>query len=122
MVVIDPYRTRTAACADWYLPINPGTDAALALAMMHVIIGEGSQDADYVAKHTLGFDQLCEKVKAYPPERERSGRDRGRRYPQAGARIGHRAAVIRVSYGVQRSEGGGTAMRAISMLPCIIVF
>ena len=40
LVVIDPYRTRTAACADWYLPINPGTDAALALGMMHVIIGE----------------------------------------------------------------------------------
>ena len=42
LVVIDPYRTRTAACADWYLPINPGTDAALALGMMHVIINEGS--------------------------------------------------------------------------------
>src|SRR5580658_10137551 len=48
LVVIDPYRTRTAACADWYLPINPGTDGALALAMMQVIIGEGLHDADYV--------------------------------------------------------------------------
>ena len=66
LVVIDPYRTRTAACADWYLPINPGTDAALALAMMHVIISEGLHDADYVAKYTLGFDELCEKVKSYP--------------------------------------------------------
>ena len=69
LVVIDPYRTRTAACADWYLPINPGTDAALALAMMHVIIGEDLHDADYVARYTLGFEQLREKVKAYPPER-----------------------------------------------------
>jgi anaerobic selenocysteine-containing dehydrogenase len=59
LVVIDPYRTRTAACADWYLPINPGTDGALALAMMHVIIGEGLHDADYVAKYTLGFDEPC---------------------------------------------------------------
>jgi len=45
LVVIDPYRTRTAACADWYLPINPGTDGALALGMMHVIISEGLHDA-----------------------------------------------------------------------------
>ena len=69
LVVIDPYRTRTAACADWYLPINPGTDAALALGMMHVIISEDLHDADYVARYTLGFDQLREKVKEYPPER-----------------------------------------------------
>src|SRR3974390_2843781 len=69
LVVIDPYRTRTAECADWYLPINPGTDAALALGMMHVIIGENLHDADYVAKYTLGFEQLREKVKEYPPER-----------------------------------------------------
>src|SRR5262250_2645042 len=53
-VVIDPYRTRTANCADWYLPINPGTDTALALGMMHVIISENLYDADYVARHTLG--------------------------------------------------------------------
>ena len=57
LVVIDPYRTRTAACADWYLPINPGTDAALALAMMRVIINENLYDADYVERYTLGFDQ-----------------------------------------------------------------
>ena len=69
LVVIDPYRTRTAECADWYLPINPGTDAALALGMMHVIIGENLHDADYVSKYTLGFEQLREKVKSYPPER-----------------------------------------------------
>ena len=55
LVVIDPYRTRTAAYADWYLSINPGTDGALALAMMHVIIGEGLHDGDYVAKYSLGL-------------------------------------------------------------------
>src|SRR5580700_7705795 len=121
LVVIDPYRTRTAACADWYLPINPGTDAALALAMMHVIIGEGLHDADYVAKYTLGFDELREKVKAYPPERAAqwtgiAAEDickLAREYAMI------RPAVIRVNYGVQRSEGGGMATRAISMLPCI---
>ena len=50
LVVIDPYRTRTAKLADWYLPINPGTDAALALGLMHVIIGENLYDADYVSR------------------------------------------------------------------------
>jgi len=122
LVVIDPYRTRTAACADWYLPINPGTDGALALAMMHVIIGEGLHDADYVAKYTLGFDELREKVKAYPPERvaQWTGiaaediRKLAREYAMV------RPSVIRLNYGVQRSEGGGMATRAIAMLPCII--
>ncbi len=121
LVVIDPYKTRTAKCADWYLPINPGTDAALALGMMHVIIGEGLHDADYVSKHTIGFEQLQEKVKSYPPERvakwtglsESDIRKLAREYAT------QRPAVIRVNYGVQRSEGGGMAMRAITMLPCI---
>jgi anaerobic selenocysteine-containing dehydrogenase len=122
LVVIDPYRTRTAACADWYLPINPGTDGALALAMMHVIIGEGLHDADYLAKYTLGFDRLCEKVKAYPPERvaqwtgisAQDIRKLAREYATV------RPSVIRLNYGVQRSEGGGMATRAIAMLPCVI--
>ena len=121
LVVIDPYRTRTAACADWYLPINPGTDGALALAMMHVIIGEGLYDADYVAKYTLGFEQLREKVKAYPPERAAQwtgiSADDIRKLAREYATT--RPAVIRVNYGVQRSENGGMATRAISMLPCI---
>ena len=121
LVVIDPYRTRTAACADWYLPINPGTDSALALAMMHVIIGECLYDADYVAKYTLGFEQLREKVKAYPPERAAQwtgiSADDIRKLAREYATT--RPAVIRVNYGVQRSENGGMATRAISMLPCI---
>jgi anaerobic selenocysteine-containing dehydrogenase len=121
LVVIDPYRTRTAACADWYLPINPGTDGALALAMMHVIIGEGLHDADYVAKYTLGFEQLREKVKAYPPERVAQwtgiAAEDIRKLACEYATV--RPSVIRLNYGVQRSEGGGMATRAIVMLPCI---
>ena len=121
LVVIDPYRTRTAECADWYLPINPGTDAALALGMMHVIIGENLHDADYVAKYTLGFEQLREKVKEYAPERvaQWTGiaaadiRKLAREYATV------RPSVIRLNYGVQRSERGGMATRAIVMLPCI---
>ena len=121
LVVIDPYRTRTAACADWYLPINPGTDAALALAMMHVIIGENLHDAGYVSKYTLGFEQLREKVKEYPPERvaQWTGisaadiRKLAREYATT------HPAVIRLNYGIQRSEGGGMATRCVAMLPCI---
>jgi anaerobic selenocysteine-containing dehydrogenase len=122
LVVIDPYRTRTAACADWYLPINPGTDGALALAMMNVIIGEGLHDADYVAKYTRGFDELREKVKAYPPERVEQwtgiAAEDIRKLAREYATV--RPSVIRLNYGVQRSEGGGMATRAIAMLPCII--
>jgi anaerobic selenocysteine-containing dehydrogenase len=121
LVVIDPYKTRTAACADWYLPINPGTDAALALGMMHVIIGENLHDADYVSKYTLGFEPLREKVKNYPPERvaQWTGisandiRKLAREYATV------RPSVIRLNYGVQRSEGGGMATRCVVMLPCI---
>jgi anaerobic selenocysteine-containing dehydrogenase len=121
LVVIDPYRTRTAACADWYLPINPGTDAALALGMMHVIIGEGLHDADYVTKYTQGFEELREKVKEYPPERVAQwtgiAADDIRKLAREYATV--RPSVIRLNYGVQRSEGGGMATRAIAMLPCI---
>ena len=121
LVVIDPYRTRTAACADWYLPINPGTDAALALGMMHVTINERLYDADYVARHTVGFDQLREKVQEYPPERVETwtGIAASDVIKLAREYATTRPAVIRLNYGVQRSEGGGMATRAITMLPCI---
>ena len=122
LVVIDPYRTRTAKCADWYLPINPGTDAALALGMMHVILGEKLYDADYVSRYTLGFEELRARVKEYPPEkvagwtgiRSDDIRKLAREYAT------QRPSVIRVNYGIQRSEGGGMAMRAVTMLPCLI--
>src|ERR1700680_2485989 len=121
LVVIDPYRTRTAACADWYLPINPGTDAALALGMMHVILKETLYDADYVSCHTLGFEDLRKKVVAYPPERvaQWTGITASDIVKLAREYATVRPAVIRLNYGVQRSEGGGMATRSIAMLPCI---
>ncbi|HWZ42073.1 MAG TPA: molybdopterin-dependent oxidoreductase [Candidatus Saccharimonadales bacterium] len=121
LVVIDPYKTRTARCADWYLPINPGTDVALALAMMHVIIRDGLYDADYVAKHTVGFEELRERVKEYPPAKVApiSGIAADDIEKLAREYATSRPAVIRVNYGVQRSENGGMAVRAITMLPCI---
>jgi anaerobic selenocysteine-containing dehydrogenase len=121
LVVIDPYRTRTAACADWYLPINPGTDAALALAMMRVIINENLYDADYVDRYTLGFEQLRAKVQEYTPERvaQWTGIVASDIVKLARQYATTNPAVIRLNYGVQRSEGGGMATRAVAMLPCI---
>lgn len=121
LIVIDPYKTRTARCADWYLPINPGTDVALALGMMQVIIGENLYDAEYVANYTLGFKQLRERVREYTPERVAQwtgiSADDIRKLAREYASV--RPAVIRMNYGVQRSENGGMAARAIAMLPCI---
>jgi len=121
LVVIDPYRTRTAVCADWYLPIHPGTDVALALGMMHVILREDLHDADYVARHTVGFDELRKRAQEYPPERVAAwtGIAAADIVKLAREYATCRPAAIRVNYGVQRSENGGMAMRAIAMLPCI---
>jgi len=121
LVVIDPYRTRTAACADWYLPINPGTDAALAMGMMRVIINENLHDTDYIKQHTVGFEQLREKVQEYTPERVAhwTGIAASDIVKLAREYAITRPAVIRVNYGIQRSEGGGMATRAVTMLPCI---
>jgi anaerobic selenocysteine-containing dehydrogenase len=120
-VVIDPYRTRTAKCADWYLPINPGTDVALALGMMHVIVNENLYDAGYVAQHTFGFDQLRAKVQEYTPEKVSHwtgiSADDIRTLAREYATV--RPAGIRVNYGLQRCDNGGMAVRAITMLPCI---
>lgn len=122
IVVIDPIRTRTARQADEWLPIRPGTDAALALSMMHVIISENMWDKEYVEAYTLGFDKLRERVKAWPPER--AARITGLS-PQAIVRLARvyattRPAAIRINYGIQRHGGGGTAVRAIAMLPALI--
>src|ERR1035437_7834240 len=69
LIVIDPYRTRTAALADWHIAIRPGTDAALALGMMHVILNEGLEDRAYIADMTHGIDQLAARAREYTPER-----------------------------------------------------
>jgi anaerobic selenocysteine-containing dehydrogenase len=121
LVVIDPYKTRTARCADWYLPINPGTDAALAMGMMHLIIAQDLYDHDYVERHTLGFPQLCERVRDFTPERvsQWTGIAANDIVRLARDYATQRPAVIRVNYGVQRSENGGMATRGIAMLPCI---
>jgi molybdopterin guanine dinucleotide-containing S/N-oxide reductase-like protein len=121
LVVIDPYATRTARAADWHIPINPGTDSALALGLMHIIVRDGLYDRDYVARWTCGFDQLREHIAEYTPDCvsaltgisvpdiERLAHDYATTTP----------AVIRLNYGVQRSDNGGAATRAICMLPAL---
>jgi len=122
LVVIDPYRTRTAQCADWYLPINPGTDAALALGLMHVIIKENLYDADYVARYTIGFEELRTLAQQYSPEKVAfwTGISADDIRKLAREYATERPSVIRVNYGIQRSERGGMSMRAVTMLPCLI--
>jgi anaerobic selenocysteine-containing dehydrogenase len=128
LVVIDPYRTRTAAVADEHLAIRPGTDGLLALATMHVIFAEGLEDRAYMAECTAGGEELrAHALKTeHSPERaaEITGIDAdtirrlAREYAQAG-REGSRPAAIRLNYGTQRSENGGTTVRAVCMLPLI---
>ncbi|HEV2463820.1 MAG TPA: molybdopterin-dependent oxidoreductase [Acidobacteriaceae bacterium] len=121
LVVIDPYQTKTARLADWHMPIRPGTDAALALAMMHVILRDSLHDADYVARHTHGFDKLRERAAEYPPELVTHWTG----IPTTDIeRLAHEyavttPAVIRLNYGIQRCENGGTAARAVMMLPAL---
>ena len=121
LIVIDPYRTRTAALADWHIAIRPGTDSALALGMMHVILKEGLEDRDYIDTMTHGFEKLAERARAYTPERvaEWTGLTAGEVMQLARAYATAKPAVIRMNYGVQRSENGGTAVRAIAMLPAL---
>lgn len=121
LVVIDPYKTRTAQLADWHIPINLGTDVALALGVMHVIINERLYDADYVARHTLGFGELTKRVQEYTPQRVayRTGMRAEEVVRLAREYATTRPAAIRLNYGIQRGENGGMAVRAVTLLPCI---
>jgi len=121
VIAIDPLRTRTAAQCDEWIAIRPGTDAALALGIMHVLFARGLEDRDYLARYTLGEDALRARAAEYTPERvgEITGIapakivDLAERYGRA------RSAFIRVNYGLQRHGGGGMAVRTIACLPAI---
>jgi anaerobic selenocysteine-containing dehydrogenase len=121
VVAIDPLTTRTTAQCERHLPIRPGTDAALALGMMHVLFREGFADRDYLARHTVGAEALEARTAEYPPERvaeicELPLEDvlwLARAYGAA------KPAFIRVNYGLQRHYGGGMAVRAIACLPAV---
>ena len=121
VICIDPIRTRTAEQCDEWIGIQPGTDAALALGMMHVLFAEGLQDDDYLARHTLGAGQLRERVKEYPPSRaaaitgipEARIVELARQYGRA------KTAFLRINYGLQRHGGGAMAVRTIACLPAV---
>jgi len=121
LIVIDPYRTRTAALADWHIAIRPGTDVALALGLMHVILREGLEDRAYLAAMTHGIERLAERVREYTPERVAAwtGMTAGEVEQLAREYATTQPTALRVNYGVQRSENGGSAVRAIAMLPAL---
>ncbi len=121
VICIDPIRTRTAEQCDEWIGIRPGTDAALALGMMHVMFAESLADEDYISRYTLGADQLKERVKEYPPERAAAitGVPAERILTLAQQYAWSRAAFIRVNYGLQRHGGGAMAVRTIACLPAV---
>ena len=126
LIAIDPYRSLTAEKCHQHISLLPGTDAALALGMMHVLITEDLVDHDYVAKYTLGYEELKQRALEWTPARtaETCGItaieviELARLYGQT-ARSGEGAA-IRMNYGLQRVRGGGMAVRNIACLPALV--
>lgn len=121
VVAIDPLRTRTAARCDEHLAVRPGTDAALALGLLHVIFAERLEDADYLAAYTVGADQLRARAAEFSPQRvaEIVGVDVDSIVRLARAYAAAQPAAIRVNYGMQRTAGAGQAVRAILSLPAV---
>ena len=121
LVCIDPRKTETAEKCHEHLQLLPGTDAALALALMHELIVHDWLDHDYLAQHTLGWEQLKQRALQWPPERAAQvcalPVEQIRALARAYGTI--RPAAIRVNYGVQRVRGGGNAVRAIACLPAL---
>jgi anaerobic selenocysteine-containing dehydrogenase len=126
IIAIDPYRSLTAEKCHQHIALMPGTDSALALGMMHVLITEDLLDHDYIARHTLGFAQLKERALEWTPERTAKTCgitveeivNLAREYGQTAMR--GEPVAIRMNYGVQRVRGGGMAVRNIACLPALI--
>jgi anaerobic selenocysteine-containing dehydrogenase len=121
VVCIDPYRTATARSADLYLQPRPGTDGALALGMMHVLVAEGRIDRDYIARATLGFAPLTESVRAYDPARVSAitGLSAEEIVSLARRYGATKASFLRVGIGLSRHDNGGATCRAIACLPAL---
>jgi anaerobic selenocysteine-containing dehydrogenase len=121
VVCIDPYRTRTARQADEHLMIRSGTDGALALGLMHVLIAEDLLDHDYITRATTGFEALRAHVRDYPPARvaELTGLPAATIVGLARRYGGTRATFIRVGIGLSRHENGGMTCRTIACLPAL---
>lgn len=120
LVAIDPRRSRTAAQADWHLAPRVGTDAALALGVMHVLVRDGLCDRPYLARETLGFERLERDVlPRFAPARTEAitgvAAEDVERLAQMYGRA--RAPFIRIGWGMSRSAQGGAAIRAVALLP-----
>jgi anaerobic selenocysteine-containing dehydrogenase len=126
LIAIDPYRSLTAEKCHQHIALLPGTDAALALGMMHVLIAEELLDHDYIERHTLGFDALKARAAEWTPERTAATCgisveevvNLAREYGQAARR--DEPVAIRLNYGLQRVRGGGMAVRNIACLPALV--
>src|ERR1041385_5272713 len=120
IVVIDPRKSRTAKLADWHLQIRIGTDAALALGIMHILVRDGLVDRDYIAAHTVGFDRLeAEVLPRFAPERaaEITGLPLSEIEDFAGLYGNAKRSFIRLGEGMTRLARGGEALRAVALLP-----
>jgi anaerobic selenocysteine-containing dehydrogenase len=122
VVVIDPVRTRTAREADWHVRPLPGSDAALALGMMHVIVGDGCHDEDYLESYCAGWPELRARLAEYPPARAAGltglGEDEIVRLARAYA--GTRPALIRTMVGPEKHATGAATFRTIACLPAVV--
>ena len=121
LVVIDPIRSRTAARADLHIKPKPGTDVALALGMMRVIIAEKLFDADYVAKYLHGFDDLCSRVERFTPQYVETvtGVPQPVMVKLARDYAATAASAIRVGVAIERTANGPDTVRAVSALPAL---
>ncbi len=121
-IVINPFKVKGAELADMFIQPRPGTDAALALGMMHVIIREELYDKDFVDRNTFGFGMLCQRVEDYPPKRVEELTDVGAREIVALARLyaGERPSFIYMGSGMQHYTNGGMTVRTISCLPALV--
>jgi anaerobic selenocysteine-containing dehydrogenase len=119
LVAIDPIRTRTAAAADCHLAPAPGTDAALALGLMNIVLTEGAEDRDFIEKHTFGWEAFRGRILEFPPERVADICGLPTESIVAlGKRVAHTHPTgVRIGIGLQRHGGGGMAVRTITCLP-----
>ena len=122
LVCIDPRKTETADKCDEHIALLPGTDAALALALMHELIVNDWLDHDYIAQHTLGWGALRERALQWPPSRAAAvcGVPEAQIVALAQAYGTTKPAAIRLNYGMQRVRGGGNAARAVACLPALV--
>ncbi len=121
IIVIDVHKNRTGRWADWFIPIRPGTDAALALGMMHILFAENMVDEDFISEYTIGHEELRQHVRQYEPHSVsaitgipvddiyRLARMYGETSP----------SFIRIGNGPQHHDNGGMCIRTIACLPAL---